>query len=342
MIMKTLKYSFPALFIALFSAMFIMSCSSSEEELVSIYKDPESEEAQKQIKIFQLFSINPDDYSEENSSYVTWQLFDYNNNKILIAKNKKNNKLFFGMCNPSTNQVIFKNNDIVLKNTITNNHYDETVVRNLRSIDFSNVIRYDNKDGFVFCVPIVYRSEGEVKNTSAECKCIYAFFYDGLKVVALELGLTSYIHSIYPWYDDSIIFSLDYYDNEYVYCKTNGEELFRSKGLWYRSDDSRASSIPINYYECLWFGIKYTSKYDVLFIERNNCKENTSIWYKETNILSSLKLNHSEDSYKLKYEIEKRNGNIWIIVCKKYDKDGNCVEIRFSLNIDNGDYEVLK
>ena len=244
----------------------------------------------------------------------------------LVFSGRIGGKLWIGCYKKEDKRQILDWTEATKLDTVINFHkgYDEYEKFDVG--EFRIAYPYKKNDHYSF---ILIGRNGDVGKAFSDL-----YFIDSNSLVKKSRTINTqqyYYQQILPWHD-GIIAKLG---SENFACYTmSGDSLFTLKNGALGVKDTYTA---INYEECIDFALDYfSSDFYKYFFRRINLKTNETIWKNDNPPLKDLPSNVRLD----KINIQK-NVNIWVYEVNYTQFDGTKQVVKISLNIDNGDFEIL-
>lgn len=321
--MKNCLYSFVCLILVM---SFMTACGDDgNDETPKNAVEAEESYSQDDHKkeLCHLFGINPADYHDNWIPYIT-------DDRIVIALARKtDNRIYVSVYDKNKKSVVYKNTDISYTENIKGYSYEKTFEGRLANI----YPRYDEtKEGFILNILVWYTESGEITIDTMYGQCIETLlFFDGSTTRSKTFAATSNPYlMVSKWFDNSCVLEKQFDGN--ICYTVKGYLVFENmiihKGLLryvlsndiYLVFDDRKTQV---------------TKYNVQDNPMSGSRDKY-IWSRELNLIDNY-----DTSIKLEYTIEDSSTSIWAISAKFVWEDGTVKIVRFTLDIETGNYALM-
>ena len=295
-----------------------ISCGGGDDKTASEPQEKYVEDEREAgiNKLCQMFGINKNDYLD------LWMPLDINDKTILALARKSDNRVFVSVFDKKKNSVVYRNTDVSYTNTLSVSNYDTPFEGKIANI---YPIYNESEKGYIVSALVWYTTDGEisiVSNTPA--KCVQTLYFSvGNKTKTLE-PTSSAFTSIEPWYNDSFIL----YDRASGYtCYTASGAVKFSDKMFTRDD----FYFPISYDEFLSIRDFTFSRINVQNISTTS---GNTVWQK------TLKLVDDTSKVRCQYTVEDMSSSIWKMTAYFIYENGTTKTVKFTLNINTGEYTI--
>ena len=306
----------------------ITACGGGGDDIPpQVNSGPTSSHDGAVLELCNTFGINPDDY------YNYWVPETVGDKVIVSLARKKDNHVFVAIYDMSKKAVVYRNSDIVFTQTISVSSYDTKFNGKLANI----YPRYgETKDGFVLIVLAFYTENGEVSLSSFDkALCMQTLlFNDGstTRIKSFEATERPYVSSV-KWFDNSCLLRKQYEDNACYSVK--GDLLWENKPINHTYQGILCSMLSSDEY------ILFTNEYDKISVGRYDVRkalrsDPVSVWFKDLNLIDNFK-----SDIKVELTIEDSKSSVWTLSAKLIWENGTTKTVRFTLNIETGEYAIL-
>ena len=296
----------------------VTSCGGDEEEEVTLEQHVDYVLEENMFdEIFRMFGIDRNDY------YDNIQPCGYEDKIVIALIRKSDNKVYVAVYDTLKQATIYTNTDIRLEDSISVPYYENTFEGELTG----TFPRYcETENGFIIDVTATYTAKPG--STYSYIFMENLLFFDGSNTVTKQLATTSKpYYEMEKWYGNSCL--LRNYAG-YTCYTDKGEVIFSDKVLNWNGE-----RIVVSYEEFILF----EKAEDRLRIRKHNVQVDplySSVWDKEIVYGEPI-----PSDVRTTISIEDKTTTIWTVSVKFVWENGTTKYLRFSLNIETGEYHIL-